>query len=482
MGAWLAISLVAGAPLLAGQATENSSEAGNVVLLSDIHFNPLPNGCPNAEAKQLVAEMAAKDAKKWSAQDFRLQARIIPMGQDSEYALLSSALRAAHGAAPKARLVIVPGDLLVHHFEEHFKACAPESTDADFTRFAAKTLEFVVLEIARSFPKAQVVPVLGNNDSDVGDYTEPSVEMLKLVGSGWQPVVDGNHKDGHANFATFAAGGYYTARLIGWKHLQVAALNSNAWSAKFRDAGKATASVGDQQLEWLQDVLTAAEKAGDRVVLVGHIPPGLDAYATRNSGGRRIVTMYEECGEAGASATCQDFGHAVPSMMQRFAPVIAMGVFGHTHQNEFRLVGDPKATVPIQVVPSISPVLNNNPSFFVVTADEKFVWRDYTVWVLPLSSASTEKNAAPETWRVEYNFDAAYGQARWGASELRALVEKLNDDPGVRKEFFLRMGAGNPQVEVPTRWQEAYICGLSHMTPEVVLPCVASAQTGLPLP
>jgi hypothetical protein len=97
--------------------------------------------------------------------------------------------------------------------------------------------------------------------------------------------------------------------------------------------------------------------------------------------------------------------------------------------------------------------------------------------VLPLSEAKK-----PAEWRTEYSFDSAYQEPAWRLDTLRNLIEKLNDDPSVRKDFFLRMGAGNPQVEVPTRWQESYICGLSHMTPEGVLPCVATAQMGITLP
>jgi len=450
---------------------------GNVVLMSDIHFNPLPQGCPAPDAKQATAVLQRKDAKKWSEKEFRLQGPPSNLGRDTNYPLLTSALHAAHAAAPNAKLVIVPGDFVVHTFSEHFKACRPDATPADFTAFVAKTIEFVGIEISRTFPNAQVLPVLGNNDSDQGDYTLPSPEMLKHISAAWLKLVTNKHNAADADFSGFQVGGYYQAKISSWPHLRVAGLNSIAWSARFRDAGKADISVGDTQLEWLQGVLTAADSAGDKVVVVGHVPPGLDAWATRNSGGKQIVTMYEECGEQGASPACRDFGHAVPNLLQRFSSVIPLGVFGHTHQEEFRLVGNAKASVATKVVPSISPVLGNNPAFLVVSADDKFAWRDYTVWILPLGEAAK----APE-WRVEYSFDAAYGQTEWGVAALRSLDEKLNDDPAIRKAFFLRMGSGNTAVQVPTRWQEAYICGLSHMTPETVLPCVATAQTGIPFP
>jgi sphingomyelin phosphodiesterase acid-like 3 len=470
--------LATGSRAQAQTAPATVAADGDIVLLSDIHFNPLPPGCPAAEAMQAVAILQRKEAKKWSGKEFRLQGPPSNLGRDTNYPLLTSALHAAHAAAPNAKLVIVPGDFVVHTFPEHFKACRPDSTPADFTAFIARTIEFVGLEISRTFPNAQILPVLGNNDSDQGDYTLPSPEMRKHVAAAWLKLATNKHKASDADFSGFAVGGYYQAKIEGWPHLRVAGLNSIAWSARFRDGGKPDISVGDGQLDWLQGVLTSAESAGDKVVVVGHVPPGLDAWATRNSGGKQLVTMYEECGEQGASASCRDFGHAVPNLLQRFSTVIALGVFGHTHQEEFRLVGNSKSAVATKVVPSISPVLGNNPAFLVVSADDSFAWRDYTAWILPLSEAAK----TPAEWRAEYSFDAAYGQPEWNATALHNLVEKLNNEPAVRKEFFLRMGSGSTQVQVPTRWQEAYICGLSHMTPEGVIPCIATAQTGIPFP
>jgi sphingomyelin phosphodiesterase acid-like 3 len=400
-------------------------------------------------------------------------------GEDSNYPLLRSALRAAHDASPKAQLVVVPGDFLAHQFHARYSACFPDAKDGEFTRFAANTVAFVTMEIAREFAGAQIVPALGNNDTDRGDYSMATEEMLRQIAATWQPMVNGKHSAGLADFIFFPGGGYYTALLTGWKHLRMVVLNSVAWSPSFTDAGASKTTVGDSELEWLQAVLSAADKAGDKVVVVGHIPPGLDAYATRNTGGSRIVSMYMECGEQGASANCRDYGHAVPNMLQRFSSTIALGIFGHTHQNEFRVAGEAKASVPIQIVPSISPIFRNNPGFLVVAADQKFMWKDYTAWYLPSIKGSGQEAGK---WQMAYEFDKEYAQASWDAVALRNLVKKLGDNTAVRREFFLWMASGNPQAEVPVRWQEPYICGLTHMTPEAVLPCVATDQTGIPLP
>jgi sphingomyelin phosphodiesterase acid-like 3 len=152
-----------------------------------------------------------------------------------------------------------------------------------------------------------------------------------------------------------------------------------------------------------------------------------------------------------------------------------MAVFGHTHQNEFRIVGEGDAAIPLKIVPSVSPIRENNPAFLVADVTPAFAWSDYQAWYLPLSEGKT-------TWEREFDFDTEYGQTGWNATTLQAVAAKLKSDDALRKRFFLEMGSGNPAVTIPLKWQDSYLCGLSHLTPESVIPCVAESQLDLPLP
>jgi sphingomyelin phosphodiesterase acid-like 3 len=454
-----------------------AKSGGDVVLLSDIHLDPLPPAqqCATAEGKAVVAKLLAGKPSQWTADDFRLQPPTAP-GVDSKYALMASALKAARAAAPSAKLVLVPGDLLEHSFRDQLHACAPAATDEQVTQLAANTVEFVTRQIGVAFPMAQVIPVLGNNDSDSGDYQLPSASFLAAVGAAWQTTVTHGDRHVHADFAAFARGGYFSVTLAAWPHVRVIALNSVLWSAKFSAAGAGRdAAAGDDELQWLQEQLTTADRAGEKVVLLGHIPPGLDAYATRMAHGSKIVSFYRDCGEAGAGAGCRDYAHAVPAMMQRFHASILMGVFGHTHQNEFRIVGQGTAAIPLKVVPSISPIFQNNPAFLLAHANAAFAWTDYQSWDLELSAGKTD-------WTREFDFDTEYAQRAWDAAALQKIMAKLRDDTALRQRFFLEMSSGNAQVSVPAKWQDAYLCGLAHMTPETVLACVAGSQLDIPLP
>lgn len=451
-----------------------ASRNSQVVLLSDIHFNPFAQ-CSTADGRLAMKHLLATGGAQWGPQDFAFQTEETKLGEDSNFRLLASALKAAHDAAPAAKLVVLTGDLLSHSFHIQFEICAPVATDAQFTQFAANTMEFVTREVADAFPRAQLVPVLGNNDTDAGDYKLPSAEFLKQIGEDWQKIVVHDTRNAHADFSSFGRGGYYTVALSGWKHVRAVVVNSVAWSGKFSAAGRSSTADGDAELEWLQSTLLAADKAHNKVLLLGHIPPGLDAFATRLTNGKRIVSMYRDCGELGTAPDCRDYAKAVPAMMQRFSSMIAMSLFGHTHQDEYRVIGEGLSVVAAKVVPSISPIYKNNPAFLIADVTPGFTFSDYTAWNLPLSAGGHE-------WKREYSFDATYAQPGMDAVALASTTAELTDNNAIRARFFALMSSGNAEIEVPLKWQDSYICGLTHMTAQTVLPCVAETQLDIPLP
>ena len=88
---------------------------------------------------------------------------------------------------------------------------------------------------------------------------------------------------------------------------------------------------GGATMAWLADRLDAAERAGEKVWLLTHIPPGADAYATLASGGCRpggLRTMW----------TAPETEWFV-RLLARYRGTVQAVFAGHTHMDEFRLVG-----------------------------------------------------------------------------------------------------------------------------------------------
>src|SRR5256885_15867828 len=83
-------------------------------------------------------------------------------------------------------------------------------------------------------------------------------------------------------------------------------------------------------LAGLEAELAEAREARERVGLVYHIPPGIDGYATLRRG---------SC--PGAMIPMWDQAHAAAflALLKRYAGTVTASFAGHTHMDDFRLIG-----------------------------------------------------------------------------------------------------------------------------------------------
>ncbi|NXX13447.1 ASM phosphodiesterase, partial [Podargus strigoides] len=127
--------------------------------------------------------------------------------------------------------------------------------------------------LRRRLAPLPVFPAVGNHEATpVNAFPPPYVrgnqsaawlyDAMAQAWGGWLPP---------AALRTLRAGGFYTAQV--WPGLRVVALNMNFCSqANFWLLINATDPAG--QLHWLGGVLAAAERDGEKVHIIGHIPPG----------------------------------------------------------------------------------------------------------------------------------------------------------------------------------------------------------------
>nr|UBK24970.1 phospholipase C [Kionochaeta sp.] len=143
------------------------------------------------------------------------------------------------------------------------------------------------------------------------------------------------------------------------------------------------------QFAWLVSELSAAEAAGERVWIIGHMPLGLsDAFHDPSNYFDQIVNRYE-------------------------ATIAAM-FFGHTHEDHFQIsYSDYNARTAANaravsyIMPSLTPT-SGHPTFRVYTVDpETFGVLDATTYYADMSQP-TYQTAGP-AWSVYYSAKAAYG-------------------------------------------------------------------------
>jgi len=158
--------------------------------------------------------------------------------------------------------------------------------------------------------------------------------------------------------------------------------------------------------------LVAAESEGDKVHIIGHIPPD-----------------NKECTQAWL------FNYL--RIIERFQDTILAQYFGHTHRDEFRvLVSTSNKPKPISVAyigPSITAFTENNPSYRVYYTDKQGYVKDYATYFYNL----TEANANLEPmWRKEYNAYDHFNMTTMGPFGWHRLVNQMLDDDAVFQNFY----------------------------------------------
>lgn len=353
------------------------------LVLSDIHLNPLDRSSqPNGT------------------------------GFDTNMALFLSAVAQMKRSVPDPAVVLLPGDLLMHRFAQHVHPAdgTPQDVALRAMRAIAQTLD-------NAFPKAQFAITLGNNDVPCGDYASAEGSRYQsAVARIWSPLV--NRRGASPRFAaSFATRGYYTATLPA-PRLRLLVLDTVLLSRVYRgNCGPPDSDASADELQWLASTL--ATGAGERSVVMMHVPPGYDVYSTDYVYGLALWPFLRPDADRKLIAALSDPDNGV-----------AFAVAGHTHRFDFRIAGG----VPVVVFGSLSPIYASNPTFYAlrVSANGSLL----NIEIHPYDEAR-------RIWLTASNFDDLWGVSRVDGRSLSALHGKLADEPQARSSWD-RQAAGWP--------------------------------------
>jgi sphingomyelin phosphodiesterase acid-like 3 len=408
-----------------GKAAVGAKTPDNVkvMMLSDIHFDPFHDPAKVAQLittpasgwDAVLAEPSATQAADFAA----LQTSCHAKGMDTPYVLLKSSLKAERDVESKPLFVTVSGDLMAHQFDcKFFKLAGAKATAADYSAFAAKTVEFVALELQQTFVGVPVYFALGNNDSGCKDYAEDenSAYLQADAKSFAGDALD--KKNGVAIASEFSTLGDYSIVLPSpMRQARLIVLQDIFESKKFTNcAGAADESPAAAQIAWLHKQLAAAKAAHEHVWVMAHIPPGVDAYATLSKGANVC---------AGAAPAMFLGSTQLADTLTEFAGTVSLGLFGHTHMDEMKLfrasAGD--GLIAVKLVPSITPVNGNNPAFTVAQVDPLTATLvDYSVY------AASNKTGIGTTWAEEYRYSKTYGQPDYSVASVKNLMAEFLAD------------------------------------------------------
>ncbi|HUD55594.1 MAG TPA: metallophosphoesterase [Terracidiphilus sp.] len=445
------------------QVKSPSRQQVRALFASDIHFEPFwdPDKVPqlaSAPVSQwrtiLTAPISRDRTERFSA----LQLTCASRGTDTSYTLFDSSLHAMELAAPGAKFITLSGDLIAHRFSCKYMKLMPQSTPEEFRQFVEKTIKFVLDSLRTAFPDAPVYAALGNNDSDCDDYRlDTNSDFLGQTGVF---VAEGfpvsQRRDAQR---TFAADGYYSVSLpVPLEHTQLLVLDDVFMSRNYTTcSGKADSAGAEAQIDWLRQQLTEAREKKKRVWVMSHIPPGIDPFST-------AIKLRNVCG--GKAPDMFLTSDALPDLLAEFGDVIQLAIFGHTHMDEMRLLktngedtGASQPGVAVKMVPSISPIDGNMPSFTVALVDSpsaKLV--DFQVF------ASSNESGIDATWKEEYDYADAYKQSDFSAESLTRLVAGFQADSDASTEasktYLRNYYVRDRSLELRLFWTQ-YVCAVS---------------------
>jgi sphingomyelin phosphodiesterase acid-like 3 len=499
MGALLASSLCVDVALVAQTPAQRTVAPATkamvqALFLSDIHLDPFHD--PGK-----VVELNGAGAGKWpgilarpdsatQAKDYAALQAVCPVrGLDTSYALWESSLKAMKREAAHVKFATVSGDLMAHSFDCKYKTLVPMGTHADYLAFVEKTMRTVVSGLREAVPGVPVYVGLGNNDSGCGDYAldvsgdEFLAEVAPIVDEALGP--EGRAKEGAraAILNDFKAGGYYSAALpAAVPNTRILVLDDIYSSNKYKTCAKMpNLDAATAQLDWLRAQLDAARAKGEKVWVMGHIPPGVDLYTTAKNGPNLC-----------ALGTADMFlgSEKLAEVLAAYPDTVRLALFGHTHSDEMRLLL-PEASgtgvspgVPLKVTASITAVNGNNPTFTVAKIDPATATLvDYTVVM------ASNQTGIETTWAPEYTYSAAYGEADFSASSLADLIGKFRADAsggGPESQIYLRSyfpgDRGTHAMVLQFVWP-MYACAMDHDSAKAFAACVcAKATTPSPTP
>jgi len=274
-------------------------------------------------------------------------------------------------------------------------------------------------------PGRKIYPTLGNHEKvplDQFDFEHVYKEkdFLKSIGDEWRGWI------GEEAYNMFINYGYYTL-LHNNSSLRIVSINSFLWDNwNFYLLNNPTNPLN--QMDWLENVLRNAEKAGEGVFIIGHIPPGSNYFNSEAS------LRYN-------------------ALVDRFTQTIRGQFFGHSHSDEWKLIHgyfDKNNTVGIvHTCGSLSTNAWRNPGFRVYNMyEDNHVVKDYTFLYLNLTKANNLPDNVLPKFEFGYNASSFYNMShlhefdKWTSALDRMLV----DDQFFQDVQDIFFGYGTPHV------------------------------------
>lgn len=295
---------------------------------------------------------------------------------DTPVALEQSMFNAIRQIVPDMQLAIFTGDIVDHAIWNTSKAQNTIDINDMYNRAAASGIS----PLYGTAGNHEMHPTNAFAPNNVGNDAQWVYSLLSGL---WTQSIGTTAADSTKNT------GRYSVK-FGNTNLRLISLNTNMYYVQNywlyeRDMTKDP----NGQLAWLASELQAAETAGERVYIFGHMPMG-------------------------GKDTFHDGSNAFDTIVNRYDATIAAMFFGHTHRDEFQISYSDysnrnanTAAAMSYIMPSLTPT-DGNPTFRVYTVDP-VTWGvlDSVTYMADMDDSGFQTSGP--VWKKYYSAKETYG-------------------------------------------------------------------------
>ncbi|XP_043573277.1 acid sphingomyelinase-like phosphodiesterase 3b isoform X2 [Chiloscyllium plagiosum] len=373
------------------------SQGGHFWHITDLHWDPDYKVTMNPNTVCPSSSKPVLNPGKWGSYLC-----------DSNWDLINLTLHKMKTFHPKPDFILWTGDDTPH--------VADEKLGEDVVlRIISKLTKLIQVV----FPGTKVYSAMGNHDFHPknqlpGNYHKIYNRTAEL----WAPWMD------HQSIAIFNQGAFYTEKLLGRTDQRIIVLNTNLYYS----SNKYNVGINDPagQFQWLEEILSNAMTAKEKVYIIGHVPPGFFEK-------KRWTSWFVE-----------HFNNRYVEIIQKYHSVIAGQFFGHHHTDSFRMFYNHSGS-PIGVMfitPGITPwkttlpgVENgaNNPAIRVFEYDTNTLEvQDVVTYFFNLSYA----NAIAPLWQLEYRLTEAFKVPDGTVKSMQTVLDKLYHENDYLQKYY----------------------------------------------
>jgi sphingomyelin phosphodiesterase len=341
---------------------------------------------------------------------------------------------------PQPDFVVYTGDNPDHKLWEKTRESQQSSSD------------FIVDFLAANLPNLTIYPALGNHESFPDNfYYPPTYTNFTVFMAGLWNYWVALPEDA---LETIRAGGYYSVLIR--PGLRLLSINTDfGYQLNFYTLLNDQTAQYFEQHRWIARTLEAAARNGEKVIIIGHIPPG------------QVTSL-------------QTYGDFYGQIVSQYQDIIVGQFFGHDHRDQFEVMqsstGRGLAGV-VYIAPSVTPFPNINPSYRIYVMDPNtYEIIDYEQYHLDLSEANSlvMQNRSEEiTWKLAYTARSEYNLEDLRASSWWKLTENFHEDSNLFMKYWNNMLTHSlPHTECNSLCKHVVICKARSASKQQLLNCL----------